>query len=132
MTGTSAAGDARAKRPNRPLTVDSNGIVGHWSRRLGEWQSRPGDPDWVRRCRQFLAQCDRTKTGRIHSYRLKHIIENACGQYVSNGACIQAALDLGLVVEPLPYGPNAYIGVSRRSVRQVSNKMGRPDAMEAV
>lgn len=49
------------------------------------------------------------------------------GAYVSNGATIQAALDLGLVVEPAgpkwSDNPNAWIGVGRRSVRRVSGRV---------
>ncbi len=81
----------------------------------------------VRICRAFLERCERTKTGRIGSYGLKHVIERAAGEYVSNGACIQAAVDLGIVatpIEPHTGNPNAWIGVSRRSVRRVAHGSG--------
>jgi hypothetical protein len=51
---------------------------------------------------------------------LKHVIERWASSYVSNGACIEAARQLGLALRG-PSGPslNCFIGVSRRSVSQV-------------
>lgn len=122
-----------AGRINRRPDVDAHGF--YWPERPRE--RYPLDADEVEACRAFLAQCDPTKRGRFGSYGLKHVIERAVGMYISNGACIQAALDLDLVVAHSfhgysilgeinnPYPLNAWIGVSRPSVRIVAESMKR-------
>jgi hypothetical protein len=93
-------------------------------------------PAHVEACRVFLSRCKPTKTAGIGSYGLKHLIEKVTG-YVSNGACIRAALDLGLKVIPAHRGYgiiegrffcskplNAWIYVSRRSVRTAMRLLG--------
>jgi hypothetical protein len=81
----------------------------------------------------FLGACDPTVTPRLSSYALKHWAENWGARstgvsYVSNGALIAAALMADLVVQPCEpasvtlkalgqVGPNAWIGVSQRSVQ---------------
>ena len=56
---------------------------------------------------------------------MKHVIENwiGPGEYVSNGACIKAAIELGFPVMQLTNGTggslNAQIGVKRNSVKQL-------------
>jgi hypothetical protein len=87
------------------------------------------DKDQVQVCMNFLERCTPTKTGRVISYGLKHTIEqesDAVGgmSYVSNGACIEAARRLGLVLLTSPTCPNAVIGVSRRSVRVAAMMAG--------
>jgi hypothetical protein len=76
---------------------------------------------------EFLAMLDPTKTGRVDSYKVKHVAEDwgRCHDlsgYVSNGAVIAAALALGLAVEPCgpPWAgsPNVMIGVSEKSLRR--------------
>ena len=112
-------GEQKGSQPT--MKTDANGII------TGTRPTRESSPDQVRICRAFLERCERTKTGRIGSYGLKHVIERAAGEYVSNGACIQAAVDLGIVTRPIdPYNgsPNAWIGVSRRSVRRVAHGSG--------
>ena len=41
-----------------------------------------------------------SKRGNYGSYGMKHVMENETGEYVSNGAFIQAALELGFPVKP--------------------------------
>lgn len=48
----------------------------------------------------------------IDSYSLKHIIERDTGEYVSNGACIKAAKDLGYRYWNDPSSVNAYFYMS--------------------
>jgi hypothetical protein len=90
---------------------------------FGWSETNPPDPQQVEACRQFLSLCTRTKTGRVHSYWLKHQIERAVNTYVSNGACLQACSDLGIAApraakatRPTPYG---WVAVSLPSVRSV-------------
>ena len=61
----------------------------------------------------------------MSSYHLKHRAENwgkrwGGSTYVSNGALIEAAIRLGLVIRP--YGINANIGVSQREVRALKQR----------
>jgi hypothetical protein len=115
---------------SQTYTINANGL---------SWPGEPGQRDTapprgeVDLCRAFLARCERTKTGRYNSYSLKHVIERAVSDYVSNGACIQAAVELGIRADPAFHGyglfgafrtrhpPNAWIGVSKRSVRRVAS-----------
>jgi hypothetical protein len=101
------------KQPSVDIEIDANGITpGPWPRRGAP------RPEEVAICRDFLDRCDRTKTARVDSYGLKHIIERWAGDYVSNGACLQAAVDLGLLIKPYGRGScNADLGISRRSVK---------------
>jgi hypothetical protein len=77
---------------------------------------------------EFLSQLDGTKTGRVDSYRLKHVGEDwgkrhDLAGYISNGALIVAALAIELVVEPCgpPWSdsPNVLIGVSEKSLKRL-------------
>jgi len=45
-----------------------------------------------------------------NSYRLKHVVEKKCNKYISNGAFIKAAIELGYKFEPS--GLNAYFAMS--------------------
>jgi hypothetical protein len=85
-------------------------------------------PDQVMTAIEFLLMLAPTKTGRVDSYRLKHIAEawglhHEMSKYVSNGALIVAALALDLFVEPCgpPWAasPNCMVGVSEKSVRRM-------------
>lgn len=75
-----------------------------WPRRGLRGDTRCGapDPKQVETARAFLSGCVPVKTrpAASHSYGLKHAAERWGKSYVSNGALIQAAIDLGLRVEP--------------------------------
>jgi hypothetical protein len=49
----------------------------------------------------------------LNSYYLKHVVEDAIGQYVTNGAFIQAAIELGFQYSSI-VGPNAYFHIELR------------------
>ena len=53
-----------------------------------------------------------TPNQRCDSYRIKHLIEWTLGLYIANGACICAALALGIDIRRCPSGINAYLGIS--------------------
>jgi hypothetical protein len=59
------------------------------------------DPKQVQLCEDWITStalpCKKA-TG--YSYGLKHVVERWANTYISNGAFIQASLNLGLVVEP--------------------------------
>jgi hypothetical protein len=84
------------------------------------------DPDHVETAIAFLKLFGSTKRGTIGSYTLKHDCENwgsknGRSPYVSNGALIIAALELGLPVEEFPDQwscPNALIGISLRDYKR--------------
>lgn len=56
-------------------------------------------PDKVAICKQWLSENAKRKqvpkSECINSYTLKHRIEEELGEYIPNGACIQAAIELG-------------------------------------
>ena len=49
----------------------------------------------------------------LNSYYLSHVVEDAIGQYVTNGAFIQAAIELGFQYSSI-VGPNAYFHIELR------------------
>jgi hypothetical protein len=97
---------------------------------IGWQETDPPDPQEVEACRAFLQLCERTKTGRVGSYWLKHVIEQAVNNYVSNGACLQACRDLGIPAPQIfrspygPGGPNGRVAVSLRSIRRIAKGLG--------
>jgi hypothetical protein len=57
----------------------------------------------VELCKKWIEyNTSRTKTIRpkLGSYQFKHIVERSCGVYISNGAFIQAAIELGYDYKP--------------------------------
>ena len=54
----------------------------------------------------------------ITSYGLKHIIEDLIDgyDYVSNGECIKAFIELGFTVQPMHGGLNAYFNISMKDI----------------
>lgn len=123
------------------IEIDANGL--RW-KTYNTYERRDIDSKEIKLCEHFLKQCQRTKTGRMYSYSLKHVIEKAMDHYVSNGACLQAASNLGLVIKPCFQGfslilsmagaedrgkftddfpLNAWIGVSTASVRALAHRL---------
>jgi hypothetical protein len=129
MTSYDFLGCRRTYRTASPgLEIDANGIASDAklrAKRAGEkYVFNPPDEEQICICTEFFRLCQPTKTGRRHSYGLKHVIESWArntgrGVYVSNGACIEAARLLGLVVMAADQGPNCFIGVSTRSIRKL-------------
>jgi len=66
--------------------------------------------------RRYLKQFAHRKSinRRAHSYRLKHSAEAEGGAYVSNGALIAAAIDLGFAVKQIDQGPNCWLSLGKR------------------
>jgi hypothetical protein len=66
--------------PVLAYTINASGL---------SWPGEPGQRDTapprreVAACREFLARCDATRTGRYGSYALKHVIERAAGRSVT-------------------------------------------------
>lgn len=60
--------------------------------------------DWLLK---FAKRKNRKRGEGVNSYYLKHVIEETISQYAPNGACIQAAIDLGYKYA-VDDGPNAY------------------------
>src|SRR6185503_7135161 len=75
-------------------------------------EQHPPLPDQVKACQEWLLKYAKKKQKargeRLNSYYLKHLVEDSIGEYVSNGAFIQAALELGYQYERID-GPNAYL-----------------------
>jgi hypothetical protein len=77
---------------------------------------KPVDPGQVEVCKAWIEENLEKRPGtgvdRWHtSYGLKHMVERDAGEYVTNGAFIRAALDLGYRIRPTSYAShNAYLG----------------------
>ena len=71
----------------------------------------PLDEEQVERATKFLRECTkRSDRKKGYSYGLKHMAEEYAGDYVSNGALIEAALRLGYRVVPEDErSPNAFV-----------------------
>lgn len=90
----------------------------------GFWYSTLIDETQCNLAKQFLRGQPRVKTPKVHSYWLKHVIEKAMGQYISNGATIKAAIDLGIdVVVEDGDGPNGFIAVSYPHIRRWADNL---------
>ena len=71
----------------------------------------PPDPDQVKLARAWIednVSPRKTIRKQVSSYALKHMCEQDCGEYVGNGAFIQAALDLGYQAQDNGTGRNAW------------------------
>lgn len=78
--------------------------------------------DRVLRVRDWLlANISPIKTPTLGSYRMKHVVERAIGEYVTNGDLIAAALMAGYPMSR-PHGPNAEFGMSKRDVDHASGR----------
>ena len=78
----------------------------------------------------FLRRCKPKKVPNRNSYALKHAAErwgrrNGMAGYVSNGALILVAVYLGFTISDPDGGPNVFIGVGRRSVRELEPEVNR-------
>jgi hypothetical protein len=105
-------------------TVAVAGVISWWYRKqytrqyhtdpCAEGEEPPEDQvqhciDWLK---EFAAPRKTTNT-RYGSYGLKHIVEDWCGEYVCNGAMIEAVRRLGWDVVPEgPDSPNACFRLS--------------------
>jgi hypothetical protein len=94
------------------LPIDASGFV--WRAPAGE----PPDEDQVRVCADILRGLRVTKTSGLYSYSAKHRVESAVGQYVSNGALIEAARRVGVPIACSDGNPNGFLFVDRRDFRR--------------
>src|SRR5213592_928539 len=89
------------------FTVCTNGLAAGRTTR-GVARRMPVRREQVEIVKQFLQPCRRTRWVRDplspRSCDLKHWIENWGGRYISNGAVIVAALELGFVCKPPCHG----------------------------
>jgi hypothetical protein len=72
--------------------------------------------DMVIRVRDWLlANIAPIKTPTAGSYGMKHVVEKAIGEYITNGELIAAAMMAGYPMSR-PHGPNVDFGMSKRDV----------------
>jgi hypothetical protein len=80
----------------------------------------PVDIEEVKLCKQWLlrkARKRKTINTNYSSYGLKHRVEDTYGKYVSNGAFIVAAMELGYEVKPTDFdSPNGNFNISIRTI----------------
>lgn len=74
-------------------------VFSHGFGQLSNANNELPDPEKVAICKQWLSENAKIKripkSDCINSYTLKHRIEEDLGEYIPNGACIQAAIELG-------------------------------------
>jgi len=90
----------------------------------GSFDESPPSESQVAWCVEWLQRFakPRKTVNRMSSYGLKHCVEAWCGDYVSNGAFIEAARRLGFEVIPCgPMNPNAVFRLSfdREAIKQI-------------
>jgi len=112
----------------RRTGITANGIAGH------PWDKEPVSPAGkeIRICKEWIAEwIDQRDTinPEYQSYALKHAVEAAKGQYVSNGAFIQAAIDSGYKYRQCnagPCSPNACFNMSFKRLKgYLASRLGR-------
>lgn len=112
-------------RFNKKLVIDTNGIIAD--------ADACGPPDLVQvqNARKFLSIYGR-KTASVSkkqsSYGLKHTAEKMVGLYISNGALILAAKELGYRMRQCGQGsPNVYLNIkfAARQYREDMLKLGK-------
>jgi hypothetical protein len=113
QSATSCREDADGLTVIGDYTICANGLDG--GRRRGQ-PRQPINRDQVEVAKEFLSPCRPTRWARDLlspvSSDLKHWIENWAGRYISTGAAVVAALELGLVCVPTCQGSrNVWIGV---------------------
>lgn len=77
----------------------------------------------VSRCVDWLSNAPYIKTinTRHTSYGLKHVMEHACGGYVSNGVFIAAVIILGIPYRKYNLSANISIAISQKYVKSQQN-----------
>jgi len=100
------------------LDVTDYGMAGY------PWDEDPVSPppDEVKICKEWITEWIERQdkiNPQYHSYGLKHAVEAARRQYVSNGAFIQAAIELGYKYKRCrkPDGPNACFNMSFKRLK---------------
>jgi hypothetical protein len=119
-------------KEKRPVNVCAHGLHDYCVRyRKGdgceEGTKKEVNRAEVERAKAYLSLLTGTRTiGKRtpSSYGLKHQAERMMGAYISNGALIAAADELGLLIVPICHGSdatgmNADIGVSLRDIRKL-------------
>jgi hypothetical protein len=112
------------------LTSFGFGVFEEWRKTAGQRREEldQGRDELVRsedrvlRVRDWLlANISPIKTPTLGSYRMKHVVERAIGEYVTNGDLIAAALMAGYPMSR-PQGANAEFGMSKRDVDHASGQ----------
>jgi hypothetical protein len=137
MTDTDARAaitDVMARYPD--LTTD--GLNGHRRANFSELRADLLHPNVVREFEQarvwFILVPRRQSPNRdCDSYRIKHVIERWWDGYIANGACIAAALSLGVPISTCPSGINAWLGIAgpRKWPAQRVNRLVQHVSMSA-
>jgi len=99
---------------------------GFWGKKSAEHEEKDMDFDTtkIEKIKCFIVENIRRTKGinrQITSYGLKHIIEDLIDDYdyVSNGECIKAFIELGFTVQPMRGGLNAYFNISMKDITRL-------------
>lgn len=95
------------------LKIDANGYL----YRGRPWQERraPSEEE-VQVCVSVLRRLTPRKRARVSSYWLKHVIERWHGDYICNGAVLEACRRIGFPVKPVEASPNGMLYTTENDV----------------
>lgn len=89
-------------------------------------RNRPGflpvHHEMFEKCVEWLNQHEKTKTvgpHSLHSYTLKHLVENSMGGYISSGIMIAATIHCNFPIKRIRGEYGAYIGISRKKLTRL-------------
>lgn len=103
------------------FVLTNSGTVNSTLSPLGHRLEQLGVPsrDMIDACKKVLfnVKVFRKTPGELGSYRAKHCIEEGLGMYITNGALVQAVVELGMPVKTLD-GPNVQLYMSEKALQQ--------------
>jgi hypothetical protein len=79
---------------------------------------KPVNEEAVAICEDFLRGVAVTKTPRIYSYTLKHVIERVVGTYIANGDLLEGARRAGVPLAFCDWHLNGMLFLSKRDLRR--------------
>lgn len=116
--------EARRSKVKHFAKVYANGFI-----TIIDKDRTPVDREQLAKCKEFYALCKESSgPPTVTSYKLKHVVQKWSDMYISNGACILAALELGIKVKRFATThPSAEIGLTKTSIKDAANPNWRKD-----
>ena len=107
----------------RRLQIGANGVV---RAAADSWQEV--DPAQIKACVRWFERAEATGEPTVSSFWLKHVVEHWAGTFISNGAVIIAAYQMGFPIgrEPSEDSTNVSIGVATHCIDEFDCGCGHP------
>jgi hypothetical protein len=114
--------EAKKRRLKLPNYVCTNGLVPYFYTGIARYNF---DYNTINLAVLFIENhftSRETFNTKIHSYRLKHIVEEKIGCYISNGEFIIAMTTCGYKYKAIEHdNPNCYFNISHRPLKKLVN-----------